>query len=107
MTTFILSLIPASLFIYAVHILFQEDHLLEKWGDLITEKLGDKWSKPVINCPICMSSIWGLLCFAEISYVFGVHLPIRQLIPYIMCLCGLNYIINKLISKDVNVTIEE
>lgn len=106
-TTFLISLIPASLFIYCVHILFQEGHLLEKYGNAITKELGDKWSKPLINCPICMSSFWGVFCFAAISYFFGIQLPLRLIIPYVMCLCGLNTIINKLISKDVNVTIEE
>lgn len=100
MTTFLISLIPACLFIHAVHILFQEGHILEKQGEWITNRLGEKWSKPLINCSICMSSAWGAFCFVAIDYFFGVHLPIKQLIPYMLCLCGLNTIISKLTTKE-------
>lgn len=106
MTTFLISLIPACLLIHGIHILFQEGHLLERPGIWITNRLGDKWSKPIINCPICQSSFWGAICFFAIDYVFGVHLPIRQLIPYLMCLCGLNVIISKLTAKE-RIIVEE
>jgi hypothetical protein len=100
MTTFLLSLLPVCLGIWCVHILFQENHLLEKAGDWITEKLGKYWSKPLINCPICMSSLYGLIGFFAIDFFFGVHHDIKLLIPFIFCLCGLNTILSKLTSHD-------
>lgn len=100
MTPFLLSLIPVSLGIWAIHILFQEDHLLEKQGVWLKLKLGEKWSKPVAHCPICMSSVWGLIGFFAIRYFFNVDLPYKQVIPFIMCLCGLNTIISKMVSKE-------
>lgn len=100
MTTFLLSILPVSLGIWCIHILFQDDHLLEKQGRWLTDKLGEKWSKPVINCPICMSSLWGLIGFLSIRYFFGIDLPWRQLIPFVFCLCGLNTIISKLTTKE-------
>lgn len=99
MASFLVSLIPVSLGIWCIHILFQEDHLFEKIGEKITDKIGEKWSKPLINCPICMSSFWGTVGFFAIDYFFGVHLPLRQIIPFVLCLCGLNTLLSKLTSK--------
>ena len=50
-------------------------------------------------CPICESCLWGLIGFHALDYLFGVHLPYRLLIPYILCLCGLQTIISKAVSK--------
>lgn len=106
MTTFLISIIPACLFIHAVHVLFQEGNLLEKQGDWITNRIGEKWSKPLINCPTCMASVWGTVCFFALDWMFGVHLPYRQYFAYIMCLCGLNMIIAKLTTKE-RIIVEE
>lgn len=99
MTTFLLSLLPVCLGIWAIHILFQKDHLLEKQGEWLENKLG-KWSKPIAMCPICQSSLWGLIGFFTIRYFFNVDLPIKQLIPFIFNLAGLNTIISKLVNKE-------
>lgn len=100
MITFLLSLLPVCFGIWSIHILFQKDQIFEKAGEWITKKLGEYWSKPVINCTNCMSSLWGMIGFFAIRYFFNVDLPLRQLVPFIFCLCGLNVIINKLISKE-------
>lgn len=100
MTTFLLSLLPVSLGIWCIHILFQPDHLLDEQGQWITNKLGKKWSKPVINCPICQSSLWGIVGFFAVQWLFEVTLHIKLLIPFVFCLCGLNTIISKLTSKE-------
>lgn len=100
MIQFIISLLPASLFIYGVNILFQEGHLLEKLGEWMRSKWPNWITKPLYDCSICMASLWGSIAFVAIGYFFGVHLPLKQFIPYIFCLCGLNTIINKLISKE-------
>ena len=100
MTTFLISLIPVSLGIWCIHILFQEDMIFEKQGNWIETKLGKYWSKPVISCPICMSSAWGLIGFFAIRYFFNVDLPMRQIIPFVFCLCGLNTVLSKLVTKE-------
>lgn len=106
MTQFLISLIPVSLFIWCIHIVFQQGHLLEKPGEWIRGKIGDYWSKPLFDCPICQSSIWGFIGFFSIRFFFGVDLPIKQLIPFIFCLCGLNLLISKLTTKE-RIIIEE
>lgn len=100
MNTFLISLIPVCLGIWGIHIIFQEDQILENAGKWITEKLGEWWSKPLINCPVCQSSFWGLIGFFAIRYFFNVDLPLKQLIPFIFCLCGLNTLLSKLVTKE-------
>jgi hypothetical protein len=100
MIEFLLSLIPVCLGIWAIHILFQDDHLLEGPGVIITAYVGEKWVKPLFDCPICMSSVWGVIGFFSIRYFFNVDLPMRQIVPFVFCLCGLNTIISKLTSKE-------
>lgn len=106
MTTFLTSLIPVCLGIWAIYIIFQKDQIFEKAGDWLKEKLGDYWSKPVAMCPICMSSVWGLIGFFAIRFFFNVDLPYKQIIPFIFCLCGLNTIISKLVTKE-RIIVEE
>lgn len=107
MINFLLSLIPASLTIYAIHILFQEGNLLEKQGDWITEKLGEKWSKPVINCTTCMASVWGtLIFFIGLPVVFGINHAFKYWIPYVFCLCGWHVILAKFTTKE-RIIVEE
>lgn len=100
MTTFLLSLIPVCLGIWAIYIIFQKDMIFEKAGDWIESKLGEYWSKPISACPVCMSSVWGFIGFFAIRYFFNVDLPLKQLIPFIFNLAGLNVIISKLVTKE-------
>lgn len=57
------------------------------------EKLPHNLGKPLILCPICMSSVWGTIFFLCYNYNYYYYLPI-----YIICLAGLQYIIYKLIE---------
>lgn len=100
MTTFLLSLLPVSLCIWCINTLFQEGHLLEKAGEWMENNWPEKLNKPLWACPICQSSVWGLIGFFALDYFFGVHHEIKLLIPFIFCLCGLNTIISKLTSHD-------
>lgn len=106
MTTFLISLIPVCLGIWAIHTLFQEGHLFEKAGDWMESHWPEKVNKPLWMCPICQSSIWGLIGFFAIRYFFGVDLPLKQLIPFIFCLCGMNTLLSKLTTKE-RVIVEE
>lgn len=57
------------------------------------EKLPTNIAKPLILCPICMSSVWGSIFFLSYNYNYYLYLPI-----YIICLAGLQYIIYKRIE---------
>lgn len=101
MTTFLLSLLPASLWIYAVNILFQDGHLLEKQGKWMREKWPKYINKPAFDCAICMASVHGTIWFfIVLPYFYSVELHIKFWPLFVFCLCGLNTVINKLISKE-------
>lgn len=112
MTTFLLSLLPASLWIYAIHILFQKGHLFEKQGKWMKEEWPNKFpvkyreivkkiNKPLFSCEICMASTWGTLWFfVLLSLFFSIDLHIKLWVPYVFLLCGMNTIFNKLISHE-------
>lgn len=107
MIQFLISLIPTSLFIYGFHIIFQDGHVFEKQGEWITNKIGEKWSKPLINCSICMASFWGTWgYFVGLPNLFGTEIYLKLWIPYVFCIAGLNLIINKLTSKERVITEE-
>jgi hypothetical protein len=115
MIEFLISLIPVCLGIWAIHIIFQEDHMLGKLGDKLRGPRSpddqpltrrEYWMKPLFDCPICQSSFWGVIGFFAIRFFFNVDLPIKQLIPFVFCLCGLNVIISKLVNKE-RVIVEE
>lgn len=91
---FIQYLIIGSLWCYGVYALFDYDHLFGPLGDWIESKLGENWIRPLFACPPCMSSVHGI----TIGFiVFGISWII---FPYIICLCGLNFIIKNIIFED-------
>ena len=115
MVEFLISLLPTCLIIWAIHILFQEEHLLGKVGTFFRgprseddeeETLREYLMRPIFDCPICMSSVWGTIGFFALDYFFGVHLPYKLLIPYVLALCGLNTILVKFTTKE-RIIVEE
>lgn len=101
MIQFLTSLLPASLFIYGLNIIFQDGHVFEKQGEWMRNKWPEYVTKPLFDCAICQSSVWGTFWFfIGLQLGFDVHLHIKLWIPYVFCLAGLNTIINKLTSKE-------
>lgn len=116
MTDFLLYILITSAWIWGIHALFQDGHILEFianwWYDDITppntpelkevdRRAKEFIAKPIFDCPVCMSSAHGLLWFfIGLPLCFHDALPIRQLIPFLICLCGFNYILVKLTSKE-------
>lgn len=100
MIDFLISLIPVSLGIWCINVLFQDGHILEKAGDWMELHFPEEVNKPLWMCPICQSSFWGLVGFFAVQYFFDVYLTLKLLIPFIFCLCGLNTIIAKATSKE-------
>lgn len=67
---------------------FSEGMILEGPGSWIQEKLGEYWSKPILSCPPCMTSVWGTL-----FYFIYVSNDLSLFLPYILAVGGLNYIV--------------
>lgn len=94
MNEFILELIFGALWCYGVYAVFNNDHLLGPVADWIESRTSATFCRPLFGCPPCMASFHGGiigLC------VFGFHLPV---IPYMICLCGMNYIVKQIIFDE-------
>lgn len=95
MTDFILLLIMGVFWTWGVHCLFAPKYILYKIGEVIWESVPKWLTKPLFVCPPCMASVHGFL-IATAYYDF--HLMI--IIVYMVCLCGVNFILKELIYAD-------
>lgn len=101
MIEFIFYILVSSAWIFGVNCLFAKNHLFEKIGGWADENLPEWIYKPTIGCAACMSSVWGLLWFfIGLPLCFHDALPLRLLIPFLICLCGFNYFLLKLTTKE-------
>lgn len=82
-----------ALFIWGIFCLFDDEYLLDGVGKLIERTIGTFWSMPLFRCQSCMSSLWGM------AFFFSVKGFLWIVIPYCICLCGLNYILVKIVYK--------
>lgn len=95
MTDFIQHLFLASFWIYGIRTLFSHDHLLYPLYELAEKHLSEYVMKPTISCVMCMSSIHGaawffIFLYPELNWYF--------VFPFMICLCGLNSIIDHAIN---------
>ena len=89
MIDFILLLIIGSLWIWGVFAAFDEGNIFGGVRKICEKTLGSWVCKPVFGCPYCMASAHG----GSIGLIYyDFHLIV---IPYIVCLCGLNFIIKE------------
>lgn len=90
-----------NLILWAVYASFKKDMIFGKQGDVIEEKIGEYWSKPVISCPVCMPTLWALPV-----YFILLPAPWYYFWVYHLTMVGFNYILSQLISKHISVTVE-
>jgi len=90
-----------SLWIWGFHCLFSEGMSLNIVGDWLEHNYSEWITKPLFGCAPCMSSVHG-----TIGYFIFVNQGFATWPIYCVCLCGLNFIIVKLTSKE-RVIIEE
>lgn len=95
MTDFLLLLIFGACWTWGIHCVFSEGYLLAGVGNMIRKNV-PKWAqKPTIDCPPCMSSIHG---FAISAVYFDWH--IYPMLAYVVCLCGLNFVIKSILYPE-------
>lgn len=87
-------LILGSTWCFGIYALFDNDHLLGPAGDWIEAKTSTTFIRPLFGCPPCMSSVHGTIIGL---IVFGLTLTV---IPFVICLCGLNFIIKNIIFEE-------
>lgn len=91
----VLIMLMSFLWIQGVNCLFSEGHLFGKVGDWLHEHVSEYLYKPTIGCPMCMSSIHGTLWYLLLINRDWFLWP-----AFCVCLCGLNFVISKLSSKE-------
>jgi len=89
MTDFIYLLLINVGWIWGINCLFSKGYALYEPGKFIENIIGTTWVKPLFACPPCQSSFHGLL-FS--FWFYGLSLVV---FPYLVCLCGINYIIKE------------
>lgn len=88
---FIACLIIGAVYCFGVYKIF--DDILISVRAKIEIVISAKWCKPLFTCPPCMGSFHGLYIGLVL---FGVDWLI---LPYCICLCGFNYIVNSLLPQ--------
>jgi hypothetical protein len=93
-TNFFYLLLFGSFWIWGIYAPFSEGYIFEKVGIFLTKILGKQVSKPLFACPVCMPSVHG----SAIAFIFyGLSLTS---IAFVICLCGLNYIIKSILFPE-------
>lgn len=94
MTDFICLLIFGAAWTWGIYCIFSGGYLLQKIGDKI--KTAPKWVyKPLIACPACMASVHGFIISA-----YYCDFRIWSMVAYMVCLCGLNFILKEIIYPE-------
>lgn len=95
MTDFILLLIVGVCWTWGVHCLFSDGYLFAGAGNMVRANV-PKWAaKPLFDCPPCMSSVHGFMISA-IYYDFHIY----PMLAFMVCLCGLNFIIKSILYPE-------
>lgn len=83
------------LFIWGVYCPFSEGYVLHFIAKNLEHTGLPRWlSKPLYGCPPCMSSFYGIpvgLIVYDWTWVAGA---------YVICLCGLNYIVKSILFPE-------
>lgn len=95
MIDFILLLIVGACWTWGVHCLFDEGFILNPIREYF-RKIGlPVWAaKPLYLCPPCQASFHGTIIAL---IVYG---PSLVVIPYVVCLCGFNYILKSILFPE-------
>ena len=92
--------IITSLFIYGIHATTRHGMIfgfVSEWFDrkiILGHIKYNKIAKVLIDCTPCMASLYGTISFIFFSPTEWIYFPI-----WVFCLCGFNYIINKVMNK--------
>jgi hypothetical protein len=66
----------------------------------VVKKVGLWYSKPIITCPVCMSSIHSAYFYLPFLFLTGfTWIGLLTWIPYMICLAGFQYLIAKLTHR--------
>lgn len=87
-------IIIISLIITAIHVSMWDGMIFEKFRIFLYKILPEKLHMPFFDCLICMGGIYSLLLY---PILFGFSL---EIIPVMLCVIGLNAIIDKFLNHE-------
>ncbi len=71
------------------------------------EEKVDYYLKPVFGCPVCMPSLWASPVYLIASLSGFISYPWYLFPIYVLSMVGLNYLLSQLISKEVDVNLNQ
>lgn len=81
-----------SFWCWGFHNAFEEGQIFGKIGDYLRDNIVDFWLKPLLTCPICMSSIHGTIWY----FISQPEYSFTSWIMFIVAASGINYVIYNL-----------
>ena len=103
MIELIIYAVPSVLWIWAFWYIGENGPILDKVFGLI-DRVVQKYpglsffTKPLYDCPVCMSSVHGAGWFFALRELGFHDLELIFLFPYVMFVCGINVLINEAIG---------
>jgi hypothetical protein len=88
------TLAASSLWCFGIYAVFNNDHILGPVADWLEKVTSVSFCRPIFGCPPCMASFHGGI-MGLIAFGFN-----WAVIPFVICLCGLNFIIKTLIFEE-------
>lgn len=88
---FLMALAFGVAWVWGVHCIFDDTHLLGKVHAWVEGKIGWKWCKPLFSCPPCMGGFHGAIIF----FMFFSVLSWWMLPVFVVCMIGVSYIIKE------------
>lgn len=99
MTEFLLICFCASLCVLTLHTLFNDGESILGWFPYLIEKTFlNKLRKPLYDCLVCMSSIWGSLFFYILSVLFCFDISIWNTLIAVFVIAGFGIIYSIIIT---------
>jgi hypothetical protein len=89
-TNFLLLLLFGVFWTWGIHAIFAEGYILEKPGNWIRKHFPSWIEKPLIGCPPCQASFHGVFIYVTFNDWF-----LYPMLAYVICLCGVNFIIKE------------
>lgn len=91
-----------SFMVYGIWITFQPGMIFEKVGNFIVEKLGEFYSKPVTECPTCMSFWHGTYLY---WFIWGSS--VKEWGIVVIGAMGVSIVLSKLFHPEATVKEDE
>lgn len=92
------TLFIASFFIIGLYKITRDGYI---WDFMQTWNIRPWIKKPLFNCPVCMSSVWGTVFFIPLNHSPVFFEILFNYITFIVSLAGLTYVLMKIAYHEL------